>query len=119
MTTDSAFIASANAVLVAIGAALDAALADDSNEADNGTDWSLNDGILEIECEDGSKLIVNRHVPNREIWVAARSGGFHFRVDGGVWRDTRSGGELAAKLTRLLLDQAGLAVDLTALPPPL
>ena len=45
-------------------------------------DWSLNDGILEIECEDGSKLIVNRHVPNREIWVAARSGGFHFRARG-------------------------------------
>ena len=47
--------------------------------SDADVDWSLNDGILEIECADGSKLIVNRHVPNREIWVAARSGGFHFR----------------------------------------
>jgi CyaY protein len=122
MTTDSAFIASADATLAAIGSALDAALAsnenDDRNEADNGTDWRLNDGILEIECADGSKLIVNRHVPNREIWVAARSGGFHFRADGGAWRDTRSGRELAAELTRLLREQAGLTVDLTGLAGP-
>ena len=118
MTTDSTFIAAADATLAAIGAALDAALAGDDNEVDNGTDWSLIDGILEIECGDGSKLIVNRHVPNREIWVAARAGGFHFRADNGVWRDTRSGGELAAQLTELLREQGGLAVDLTALLPP-
>jgi CyaY protein len=118
MTTDSTFITSADATLAAIGAALDAALAGDDNETDNGTDWSLIDGILEIECADGSKLIVNRHVPNREIWVAARSGGFHFRADGSAWRDTRSGGELTAQLTRLLRDQAGLTVDLSRLPPP-
>ena len=118
MTTDSSFIASADATLAAIGAALDAALAHDDNATDEGTDWSLVDGILEIECGDGSKLIVNRHVPNREIWVAARSGGFHFRADGGAWRDARSGGELGARLTDLLRDQAGLAVELTALPPP-
>ncbi len=114
MTTDTAFIASADAVLAAVGAALDAALADTDIDAD----WSLNDGILEIECEDGSKLIVNRHVPNREIWVAARSGGFHFRAHAGAWRDTRSGGELSAQLTELLREQAGLAVDLTGLPAP-
>lgn len=114
MATDSTFIAFADATLAAIGTALDAAL----DASDNDADWSLNDGILEIECADGSKIIVNRHVPNREIWVAARSGGFHFRADGGAWRDTRSGGELAGELTRLLREQAGLAVDLSRLPGP-
>jgi len=118
MTSDSTFIAAADATLAAIGAALDAALAGDGPAADDGTDWSLIDGILEIECGDGSKLIVNRHVPNREIWVAARSGGFHFRADGGAWRDARSGGELGTELSGLLRAQAGLAVDLRALPPP-
>jgi CyaY protein len=118
MTTETSFIASADAVLAAIGAALDTALAGDGNEGDNDGDWSLNDGILTIECADGSKLIVNRHVANREIWVAARSGGFHFRAADGAWRDTRSGGELAAELTRLLREQAGLAVDLSQLPRP-
>ncbi len=114
MTTDSAFIAGADATLAAIGAALDSALA----QSDIDVDWNLNDGILEIESADGGKLIVNRHVPNREIWVAARSGGFHFRVDGGAWRDTRSGGEFAVQLTRLLQEQAGLTVDLSRLPAP-
>ncbi len=114
MTTDNTFIAGADATLAAIGAALDIALADSDSEAD----WNLNDGILEIECADRSKLIVNRHVPNREIWVAARSGGFHFRAVGGAWRDTRSGEELAVQLARLLQVQAGLTVDLSRLPPP-
>src|SRR5258708_34039358 len=107
MTTDGTLVAPAEATLDAIGSALDAALAGTDIDAD----WRLVDGILEIECADGSKLIVNRHVANREIWVAARSGGFHFRADGGAWRDMRSGNELATQLTRLLPDQAGLRVD--------
>ena len=74
MITESEFIAAADRTLAAVGAALDAALA----ESDADLDWSLVDGILEIDCGSGGKLIVNRHVPNREIWVAARSGGFHF-----------------------------------------
>jgi CyaY protein len=114
MTTDSEFIAAADLTLAAIGAALDAALA----ASDVDLDWSLNDGILEIECEDGSKLIVNRHVPNREIWVAARAGGFHFRSRDGAWRDTRSDGELGSALAALLAAQGGLKPDLSALPGP-
>jgi CyaY protein len=114
MSSDSAFLAAADATLAAIGAALDAAL--DTSDAD--VDWSLNDGILEIDCGKGGKLIVNRHVPNREIWVAARSGGFHFRADSGRWRDTRSGQDLPTTLPRLLQEQAGIAIDLSRLPPP-
>ena len=74
---ESAFIAAADATLDKIGLALDAAL--ETSDAD--LDWNLKDGVLTIECEDGSRIIVNRHVPNREIWVAAKSGGFHFRPD--------------------------------------
>ena len=114
MTTDSEFMSATDRVLAAIGAALDAALA----EADGDGDWNLNDGILEIECGDGSKLIVNRHVPNREIWVAAKSGGFHFAARDGAWRDTRSGAELSAALAALLHAQAGLEVALPPLPAP-
>ncbi len=69
-------------------------------------------GVLEIEFADGSKIIVNRHAAAQEIWVAARAGGFHFRHDGGVWRDTRDGEELFAKLSRLVSAQAGTTVDL-------
>jgi CyaY protein len=69
-------------------------------------------GVLEIEFDDGSKLIVNRHRPAREIWVAARSGGFHFRWDGAAWRDSRDGGELFEALSRLASLQSGQSVRL-------
>ncbi len=64
-------------------------------------------GVLEIEFDDGAKIIINRHSAAREIWVAARSGGFHFRFDGAAWRDTRSGEELFGALSALLSSQLG------------
>lgn len=69
-------------------------------------------GVFEIEFADGSKMIVNRHGSAQEIWVAARSGGFHFRHDGSVWRDTRDGSELFAKLAAIVSEQAGEPVKL-------
>jgi len=76
-------------------------------------DFELKEGgILEIEFEDGAKIIVNRHAPAREIWVAARAGGFHFRWDGTAWRDTRSGAELFGALSDLLSSQLGRRVRL-------
>jgi CyaY protein len=112
MLSESEFVASSTRVLNAIGGALDSAI----DDADADLDWSLNDGVLTIDCGARGKLIVNRHVPNRELWIAAKSGGFHFRADGGVWRDTRSGEEFALALTRLLQEQAGIGVALPALP---
>ncbi|HWM45141.1 MAG TPA: iron donor protein CyaY [Burkholderiales bacterium] len=71
-------------------------------------DFELKEGgILEIEFDDASKIIVNRHAAAREIWVAARSGGFHFRWDGAAWRDTRSGAELFGALSELVSQQSG------------
>jgi CyaY protein len=72
------------------------------------------EGVLEIEFEDGSKMIVNRHGAAREIWVAARSGGYHFRYDGRSWRDTRGGTELFAAVSRLASEQAGERIELRA-----
>jgi len=69
-------------------------------------------GILEIEFDDGAKIIVNRHAAAREIWVAARSGGFHYRWDGQAWRNTRDGSELLAALSGLISAQLGRGVRL-------
>ena len=69
-------------------------------------------GVLEIEYHDGSRMIVNRHGAAREIWVAAPSGGFHFRWDGIAWRDTREGTELFAALSKLVSAQSGQSVRL-------
>ena len=70
-------------------------------------DVDLEAGILTLTCADGSRIIVNRQTPNREIWVAARSGGFHFSSREGAWRDTRSGDELFASIARIVQSQAG------------
>jgi CyaY protein len=76
-------------------------------------DFELKEGgVLEVEFADGSKVIVNRHAAAREIWLAARSGGFHFRWDGSSWRDTRDGTELFAAISRVASQQAGHAVRL-------
>jgi CyaY protein len=111
---ESAFITAANATLDKIGLALDAAV----ETSDASLDWNLKDGVLTIECDDDSRIIVNRHVPNREIWVAAKSGGLHFRPDNGAWRDARGHEELAAALARLLKAQARIAVRMPELPAP-
>lgn len=69
-------------------------------------------GILEMEFDDGSKIVINRQPAMHEIWVAAKSGGFHFRWQDGEWRDTRGGEELFAALERMASQQAGAPVSL-------
>ena len=71
-------------------------------------------GVLEVEFANGSKMVINRHGAARQIWVAAKSGGFHFRHDGAAWRDTRDGSELFAAVSRLASAQGGTPVLLAA-----
>jgi CyaY protein len=103
------FLALADAELGRLESAL--ARLQDDDAAD--IDYELKPGgIIEIECADGSKIIVNRHAAAREIWVAARSGGFHFRLEAGRWVGTRDGQDLAAVLSRCLSEQTGAALRL-------
>ena len=94
----------AEATLARIEQALDACVADIDYELQPG-------GVLELEFGDGSKIIINRHAAAREIWVAARSGGFHFALRDGAWRDTRSGAEFFAALSEIARAQAGENLD--------
>ena len=102
---DSEFNTLADAALSRIETGLDACDAD--------LDFAMiAAGVLEIEFADRSKIIVNRHDAAKELWVAARAGGFHFRWDGSDWRDTRDGSELIAALSALISAQCGSAVSL-------
>lgn len=69
-------------------------------------------GVIELEFADGGKIIINRHTAAREIWIAARSGGFHFKPDGDSWVNTRNGSLLAMSLERCISEQAGVPVSL-------
>lgn len=102
---EAEFAERADAALTRIEAALEESGVDADVERKEG-------GIVELEFADGSRMVINRHTAAREIWVAARSGGFHFRWDGTAWRDTRDGGELFAALSRLVSAQSGQAVIL-------
>jgi CyaY protein len=57
--------------------------------------------------------VVNRHSAAQEIWVAAKSGGYHFRFDGSRWLDSRDRRELLAVLSDLITGQSGDAVVLS------
>lgn len=100
------FDALAERTLERIDAALEESAVDADVERKEG-------GVIEIEYADGSRMVINRHGAAREIWVAARSGGHHFRWDGAAWRDTRDGGELFSVLSRLVSAQSGETVQLT------
>lgn len=103
--TDAEFELLADATLAALERAIDQAGLD----ADIQTKGA---GVLEIEFADGTKMIINRHTAAREIWVAAKSGGFHFRHADRAWRDTRDGSELYAALSRLVSAQSATPVIL-------
>ncbi|CUI06848.1 iron donor protein CyaY [Massilia sp. P8910] len=69
--------------------------------------------VLEIEfIDNGSKIIVNSQAPMQELWVAAKSGGFHYKRIDGAWINTRDGSELFAALADLASAQGGARVTL-------
>ena len=103
------FITAADNELARIETALEAA--SESGVADFDFETKPG-GVIEVEFENGSKIILNRHVAAREIWLAAKSGGYHFRSEGGRWVGTRDGEELMNALSRTLSEQAGVQVVL-------
>ncbi len=109
--TETEFLDRAEAVLDHIEAAIETA----GEAADVDVECSRSGNVLEIEFVDnGSKIIVNTQAPMQEIWVAARSGGFHYRLVDGQWRNTRDGSELYAALSALASAQGGAPLTLSA-----
>ena len=106
---ESEFLAQAEATLDAIEAALDQLNDDDMVDVE----CSRSGNVLEIEfLDNGSKIIVNSQAAMRELWVAARSGGFHYRQNDGKWLNTRDGSELMASLSEMVSAQGGAPVRL-------
>ena len=105
--TESEFLVLADQTLTAIEAALERI----ANETDLDVEYSRSGNVLTIEFVDnGSKIIVNSQAPMQEMWVAARSGGFHYRREGGKWVNTRDGTELFAALSNMASEQSGASI---------
>ncbi|MDR6386589.1 iron donor protein CyaY [Paraburkholderia caribensis] len=97
--SDSEYLTRAEAVLAAIERSLD--------DTDADVEFERSGNVLTLEFENGTKIIVNLQPPMQEIWIAAKSGGYHFRFVDGTWRDTRNGTEFYAALSDYATQQAG------------
>lgn len=105
--SDPTFQRAAEETLDAIEAALERAV-----DAGLDVDIERQGNVITLSFEDDSKIVVNSHSAAREIWIAARAGGFHHRPVDGRWIDGRNGDELFSALSRLVSQQAGQPVVL-------
>lgn len=76
-------------------------------------DFEATGGILTLEFGNGTKIIINKQGAASQIWVAAKSGGFHYGYINGQWINDQGGGELMNELSRLVREQSGEDVTLT------
>jgi CyaY protein len=97
LMNESEFHQRVDAILQSLESAFD--------DVDADIDCELSQGILTITFENDTKIIVNRQTPNREIWVAAKSGGFRFINN--MWCNTRGPETLAALLMNVIAQQGG------------
>ena len=77
--TDSEFMDQAERVLAAIESGCDRI--NDATDAD--IDNQRVGGMVTLKFANGSEIVVNLQKPLHEIWLAARSGGYHYRFDAG------------------------------------
>ncbi len=108
--TDTEYMDRAEAALAAIELGCDRI-----NEAtDADIDNQRVGGMITMTFRNGSQLIVNLQKPLQEIWLAARSGGYHYRHDGKAWVDTKTGEEFFGNLSSGATLQAGQPLDFAA-----
>lgn len=108
--TDTEYRAQTSAVLASIEATVDRWLQDDVVDIDA----HRTGGLLELSFPNGSKIILNTQPPLHELWLAARSGGFHFKHVDGRWLDTRDGREFLEALSACASEQAAKPLRFSA-----
>jgi len=103
--SNAAYNAAIEETLIAIEDALD--------NCDVDMDYERADAVLTITLEDnGTQVILSRQSAVQELWVAARSGGFHLSFKNPGWKCSTTGEDLPTLLDRVLSEQQGAAVSL-------
>jgi frataxin len=93
------------------GKLLDRLMAEIEDQAMDDLDVDLEGGILTIALPDGGTYLVNKHAPNREIWLSSpKSGAWHFRHQPEAgWISTRVVDGERPQLHRLLSGELAAA----------
>ena len=71
-------------------------------------------GMITLTFPNGTQIIINQQKPLHEIWMAAKSGGYHYQFDVQQWQDSKGAGEFFASLSRDATAQAGLSLVFAA-----
>ena len=69
--------------------------------------------VLNLTFENGHQVVINSQAPLQEMWLAARSGGCHYRFDGQHWKDTRGGPDVHDALSQICSDETGHKLEVT------
>ena len=104
--TDQEYLDQAEALLARIETACDEI--NDHSDAD--IDNQRVGGMITLVFANRSQIVINLQPPLHEVWLAAKSGGYHYKWVDGAWRDTKSGEEFIAVLSREASTQAGLSL---------
>lgn len=75
-------------------------------------DFEAAGGILTLEFANGTKIIINKQGAAKQIWVAAKSGGYHYGFVDGQWINDQGGGELMSELSQFIREQSDEEVNL-------
>ena len=108
--TDLEFLDHAEQLLRAVELACDRI----NDESDADIDNHRTGGMITLTFANRSQIIINLQKPLHEVWLAARSGGYHFRFDGQQWADTKGQGEFFQRLTQDATTQSGMTLTFTA-----
>lgn len=103
--TDSEFLILTDGIFTRIENAIDDAGLD--------ADFLTTGNVLEIEFDNGAKIVVNRHSSNHELWIAAKSGGYHFAWNEGQWLAARDGAEFFSTLSQAIREASGQDFEIT------
>ena len=80
------------------------------DELELDVDVDASGGVLAFTLESGSSIILSRQIANHEIWVAAKSGGFHLTRVGNGWRCENTDESLEQLLNRVFMEQEGASL---------
>jgi CyaY protein len=80
------------------------------DELELDVDIDASGGVLAFTLDAGSSVILSRQIANHEIWVAAKSGGFHLKRADDGWRCDNTGESLEQLLNRVFMEQVGASL---------